>query len=130
VIDILHLVDYRSVSITILAVVLIVGVIIGMRTGRPPRLLELFHAAEACGIIVSGMAIGIVFLLTDPPAVELLSNEMRIIAGLCGLLVSVHVGIGIFARVLKPRRVHRRRVSSRSAGTTSTTSTTTTTSPA
>ena len=59
-------------------------------------------------IIIAGLTIGAVFLLSDPPAINRLSPEIRFLAGLSGLLVSLYAGSGLVAKALRPSKNRRR----------------------
>jgi hypothetical protein len=93
-------IDYRTVTLSVSILMVGLAVLIYLRRGAWPRLEIMIRSAEAFAIIVAGSVVGAVFLLTDPPAVELLSHEMRAFTGLTAMLVSLYVGVGTLRRMV------------------------------
>jgi len=101
--------DYRAITALIVLSLMLLAVLFRTRHGFFPTLANMLRIAEAFGILASGLLIGTVFLFTNPPAVEILSPEMRVATGLVGLLASLHVGLTAIREAMKgPRR--RRRI--------------------
>lgn len=97
--------NYTTLCVLVLGSVAVAALVFCVRHGRAPRFQSLVRVAEACGVLVSGVVVGIVFLFTEPPAVELLSHEARAMAGFASLFVSVHVAFDtIWSAIWKRRR--------------------------
>ena len=60
---------------------------------RYPDIEQYIRLGEACGLMVTGMISGCVFLLTNPPAVDELSHETRLFIGLVIVVLTFHFGL-------------------------------------
>ena len=90
--DLLAFVDYRVAALTILAVIGVFLLLKRRRDHKFPAIEACFKVAEACGLIATGLIVGCVFLLTNPPAVGELSHEARASIGLITLILTVYFG--------------------------------------
>jgi hypothetical protein len=85
--------DYRVVGLTILLIIAAFTFYKRWKLKRYPQVEEYFRVGEACGLLVTGLTAGCVFLLTSPPAVEELSHESRLFIGVVTVVLTFHVGI-------------------------------------
>jgi hypothetical protein len=75
--------------------------------GRP-KLREILSAVLALIVVWSGILAGCVFLLTSPPAIELLSDHALALIGLISLIVCIAVGLREISSIFFPRGGTRR----------------------
>jgi len=81
------------VGLTILVVFAAFTIYKRWRKKRYPQIEEYIRIGEACGLVVTGMIAGCVFLLTNPPAVDELSPETRLFIGLVTVVLTFHFGL-------------------------------------
>jgi hypothetical protein len=84
--------DYRVVGLTILAVFTVFTIYTRWKRQRYPDIDQYIRIGEACGLVATGMLAGCVFLLTNPPAVDELSHETRLVIGLVTVVLTFHFG--------------------------------------
>jgi len=89
---ILSAIDYRVAALAILLAVAAFVIWRRWRFGAFPNLEDCFRVGEACGLIVTGVIVGCVFLMTSPPAVEELSHENCAWIGMVTLALTVYFG--------------------------------------
>jgi hypothetical protein len=89
---ILEALDYRVVSLMLLGLVLVLWIYARLRLKRHPTRDECLKAVEGGVSIAMAIIVGTVFLLTDPPAVEMLPHEMRGVVGLFTGIILFAVG--------------------------------------
>lgn len=97
-------VDYTTLCLLLLAIVSLAAIVFRIRHGKAAEIQSLIRVVEACALVFSGCLVAMVFLFTDPPAVALLSHESRALAGICSLLVSIHVAIDTFRSAIWGKR--------------------------
>jgi len=90
---ILSFADYRVVGLAILVAVAIFTFYKRRIRGRYPHVEEYFRIGEACGLIATGLVVGCVFLLTNPPAVDELSHEGKLVIGLVTVVLTLYFGV-------------------------------------
>ena len=84
--------DYRVASLTVLVVVALFVFIGRFRRGKFHELYACVKVVEACALIASGLIVGCVFLLTNPPAVDEISHESRGGIGLVTVILTMYFG--------------------------------------
>ena len=90
--SVLAFADYRVVGLAILLVVAGFTLYKRLAKKRYPEVEEYFRVGEACGLVVTGLVVGCVFLLTDPPAVDELSHESKLVIGLVTVVLTFYFG--------------------------------------
>jgi hypothetical protein len=84
--------DPRYIGLLVLFSVSLCSVIRKQRRGKWPTAIHFGRGIVAAVFIVSGFVVFVIFMLTRPPAVELLSGESHTLVGLFTLIFTVGIG--------------------------------------
>ena len=85
-------VGFQLVALLVVGLVILLSVFRKFYHGHAPTAQEAVRAAFALLALASGILASIVFLLTNPPAIEKLSEEARALVGVVTLIITCAFG--------------------------------------
>jgi hypothetical protein len=94
--------DYRTSGVAALVVCIALSIVRQIRSRTRPSLAEFLSGVLGILGAFTGVTVAIIFLLTKPPAIEYLSGDGLILAGITTLVASVYLGWTLAVTIFLP----------------------------